>query len=284
MPERWPDAMTIVAGVDFGTASVRVSIMDSERGRLGFGTAPYPVLRRRDDADFATQRHEDHCRALEAAFAGRAGRCQHEWRGYRRAGHRHHRLHRGAGGREAAAAGRLLSVVRSPRLARSGRDHGQGTGTKAGGAGLVGRRLFLRMGLCQAAALAARQSGTARPLSYRRRTLRPDGRRRLCGITDPAADAALRLRHGPQMDVERLRWAACRRDAFLSSVDPLLAGVRARLDGRYRHIGRHRRRACRTEWARASGPAKPAFPFPWVRWTRIGMPSAPVASWAMWSM
>jgi L-ribulokinase len=60
--------MSIVAGIDFGTASVRVSIIHSERGRLGLGAAPYPVLRRRDDADFATQRHEDHCRALEAAF------------------------------------------------------------------------------------------------------------------------------------------------------------------------------------------------------------------------
>jgi L-ribulokinase len=60
--------MSIVAGVDFGTASVRVSIIDSERGRLGFGTAPYPVLRDRSDANFATQRHADHCTALEAAF------------------------------------------------------------------------------------------------------------------------------------------------------------------------------------------------------------------------
>jgi L-ribulokinase len=61
--------MTIVAGVDFGTASVRVSILDSARGRLGFGTASYPVARRREDADYATQKHEDHCRALETAFA-----------------------------------------------------------------------------------------------------------------------------------------------------------------------------------------------------------------------
>jgi L-ribulokinase len=60
--------MSIVAGVDFGTASVRVSIFDSERGRLGSGIGEYPVLRRRDDADFATQRHEDHCRALQIAF------------------------------------------------------------------------------------------------------------------------------------------------------------------------------------------------------------------------
>ena len=60
--------MTVVAGVDFGTASVRVSIVHSERGRLGAGIAQYPVLRRPDDPNFATQRHEDHCKALEIAF------------------------------------------------------------------------------------------------------------------------------------------------------------------------------------------------------------------------
>jgi len=61
--------MAIVAGVDFGTASVRVSLFEGERGRLGSGSAPYPTLRRRGEPDFATQRHEDHCRALEAAFS-----------------------------------------------------------------------------------------------------------------------------------------------------------------------------------------------------------------------
>jgi L-ribulokinase len=60
--------MTIVAGIDFGTASVRVSIVHSERGRLGAASAEYPVLRSREDADLATQRHDDHCRALERAF------------------------------------------------------------------------------------------------------------------------------------------------------------------------------------------------------------------------
>jgi L-ribulokinase len=60
--------MPIVAGVDFGTESVRVSIFDSDRGRLGLGTAPCPVLRNRDDPDFAAQRHEDHCGSLIVAF------------------------------------------------------------------------------------------------------------------------------------------------------------------------------------------------------------------------
>jgi L-ribulokinase len=59
--------MTIVAGVDFGTLSVRVSIMDSERGRLGTALAEYPLHRRREDPDYATQAHADQMRALAAA-------------------------------------------------------------------------------------------------------------------------------------------------------------------------------------------------------------------------
>ncbi len=60
--------MSIVAGVDFGTLSVRASIFDSTRGRLGGGTAEYALLRKKDDPDHATQSHADHMRALEAAM------------------------------------------------------------------------------------------------------------------------------------------------------------------------------------------------------------------------
>jgi L-ribulokinase len=59
--------MTIVAGVDFGTLSVRVSIMDSVRGRLGTAVAEYPLHRRREDPDFATQAHADQMSALVLA-------------------------------------------------------------------------------------------------------------------------------------------------------------------------------------------------------------------------
>src|SRR5689334_3707134 len=59
--------MSIVAGVDFGTLSVRVSIFDSERGRLGSGVAEYPLLRKKDDPDHATQSHTDHMNALALA-------------------------------------------------------------------------------------------------------------------------------------------------------------------------------------------------------------------------
>src|SRR5258707_7022546 len=71
--------MAIVAGVDFGTLNVRVSIVDSARGILASAISEYPLHRKKDDPDYATQSHDDHMRALvlatrqvvkEAAVAG----------------------------------------------------------------------------------------------------------------------------------------------------------------------------------------------------------------------
>ncbi len=59
--------MTIVAGVDFGTLSVRVSLLDSARGRLSTAVAEYPLHRKREDPDYATQAHADHMQALARA-------------------------------------------------------------------------------------------------------------------------------------------------------------------------------------------------------------------------
>jgi L-ribulokinase len=59
--------MSIVAGVDFGTLSVRVSIFDSIRGRLGAGVGEYPLHRKKEDPDHATQSHADHMTALAQA-------------------------------------------------------------------------------------------------------------------------------------------------------------------------------------------------------------------------
>ena len=65
--------MAIVAGVDFGTLSVRVTLLDSERGRLGTASAGYALHRKREDPDFATQSHEDQMKALVAGGARGAG-------------------------------------------------------------------------------------------------------------------------------------------------------------------------------------------------------------------
>jgi L-ribulokinase len=59
--------MAIVVGVDFGTLSVRTSIVDSERGMLGTAIAEYPLHRKREDPEFATQSHADHMNALVQA-------------------------------------------------------------------------------------------------------------------------------------------------------------------------------------------------------------------------
>jgi len=60
--------MAVVAGVDFGTLSVRVSIVDSERGLLESAIAEYPLHRKREDPEYATQSHDDHMRALASAM------------------------------------------------------------------------------------------------------------------------------------------------------------------------------------------------------------------------
>ena len=60
--------MAVVAGVDFGTLSVRVTLVDSEYGPIGTASASYPLHRRREDPDFATQSHADQMAALAAAM------------------------------------------------------------------------------------------------------------------------------------------------------------------------------------------------------------------------
>jgi L-ribulokinase len=60
--------MSVVAGVDFGTLSVRVSIVDSERGVVSSAISEYPLHRKRDDPEHATQSHTDHMQALVSAM------------------------------------------------------------------------------------------------------------------------------------------------------------------------------------------------------------------------
>ena len=63
--------MAIVAGVDFGTLSVRVTLFDSahtDKGGLATASANYPLKRKREDPDFATQSHDDQMNALVSAM------------------------------------------------------------------------------------------------------------------------------------------------------------------------------------------------------------------------
>jgi len=59
--------MSIVAGVDFGTLSVRVTLVDSKKGPIATASASYPLHRKREDPDYATQSHYDQMAALVKA-------------------------------------------------------------------------------------------------------------------------------------------------------------------------------------------------------------------------
>lgn len=60
--------MSIVAGVDFGTLSVRVSLFEKSEGRLGAGVAEYTLNRSAQDPNYATQSHQAQMDALVTAM------------------------------------------------------------------------------------------------------------------------------------------------------------------------------------------------------------------------
>ncbi|MGA9062272.1 MAG: ribulokinase [Terracidiphilus sp.] len=59
--------MAIVAGVDFGTLSVRVTLVDSKQGPIGTASASYPLHRLREDPNYSTQSHDEQMAALAMA-------------------------------------------------------------------------------------------------------------------------------------------------------------------------------------------------------------------------
>ena len=60
--------MSIVAGVDFGTLSVRIALFDKERGKLASASAEYPLKRSATNPDFAMQSHADQMDAMGRAM------------------------------------------------------------------------------------------------------------------------------------------------------------------------------------------------------------------------
>ena len=201
--------MSVVAGVDFGTLSVRVSLFDHKLGRLGAGAAEYPLHRKKEDPDHATQSHRDHMDALAAAT---------------------HKALLDAGVPGSAVEAIALDTTGSSVIPVDEQlqplddyylwcDHraweeaalitriANETGLEA--IDWSRRRLLVRVGLRQAAALAAPQSGQTPPFRHGAGALRHGGGRALRHHR-PRAGPAQRLRHGPQMDVESRRSAASR--------------------------------------------------------------------------
>ena len=223
--------MAIVAGVDFGTLSVRVTIVDTARGRLGSGFAEYPLHRRKDDPDFATQSHEDHMRALaEATHKALASA--------KISGDQVAALAIDTTGSSVIPVGANLEPLDEYYLWC---DH-----RAAGEAALItetARREKLEV-IDWCGGIYSSEWGFSKLLHWLRHN--PDKRNRLvtafehcdmvaavlCGITDPAKAPRSICAMG-----HKWMWNATLgglpSEKFLTDVDALLAGVRAKLNGQY---------------------------------------------------
>ena len=166
--------MAIVAGVDFGTLSVRVSIVDSERGLLATALAEYPLHRKREDPEYATQSHDDQMRALAAATREAVHKANIS-------SDRVEALAIDTTGSSVIPVGENLEPLDEyylwcdHRAGRSRGDHRCGDREASCGDSMVRRSVLLGVGFLEAAALAAAQSGEAIAIRYSVRALRHGG-------------------------------------------------------------------------------------------------------------
>lgn len=251
---------TIVAGVDFGTLSVRVSIVDSEKGRIGSGNADYPLHRKREDPDHATQSHADHMRALAEAT-----RAALQSAGIK--GDQVEALAIDTTGSSIVPVDSSLQPLDDYYLwcdHRSAREAALITDTA--------RRTHLEA-IDWCGGVYSSEWGFSKLLHWLRNN--PDKRGRmatalehcdmvaavLCGITDPACVPRSVCAMGHKWMWNGAEWNGLPSEEFLTTVDPLLAGVRAKIAaGNYRtsdHVAGH----LTAEWAEKLG-LKPGIPIP----------------------
>ena len=265
--------MAVVAGVDFGTLSVRVSIVDSEKGPIGSATADYPLTRKKDDPDHATQRHQDHMYALVKATrkaleaAGVAGKDVLA-------------IALDTTGSSVIPVDDQLQPLDDYYLWCDHRAKNEAAEITDAGPGrrprshrVVRRRVLLRMGLLQAAALAAQQSRTsaksmATALEHCDMVAAVLWRNHRC-----RRGRAEHLRHGPQMDVERRSRRPPRRRVPCQSRSGC-SPVFARSSADDTRTSDQIAGTLRTEWARETRPSRRASPFRSERSTRTGTRSA----------
>jgi L-ribulokinase len=242
--------MTVVAGVDFGTLSVRVTLLDSERGRLGTASAEYPLRRRRDDPDFATQSHADQMNALVAAT-----RAVLEQTGFD--GRKIAAIALDTTGSSVVPVDSGLQPLDDYYLWCDHRAHSEAQEITA----LAHSTGLEAIEWC--GGVYSHEWGFAKLLHWLRHN--PDKRARfasafehcdmvaatLCGVTDPrqAKRSVCAMGHKWMWNP---KWSGLPAEEFLVKVDPLLAGVREKLDGDYLtsdHVAGH----LSEKWAEAMG-------------------------------
>ena len=247
--------MAIVAGVDFGTLSVRVTLFDSSRadaqkGGIATASAGYPLKRKREDPDFATQSHQEQMDALVRAMREVLAKADV------------------AGAQVAAIA---LDTTGSSVVMVDARmqplddyylwcDH-RAKGEAQQITALAHREHLEAIEWC--GGVYSHEWGFAKLLHWLRHN--PEKRTQfasafehcdmvaatLCGITDPASVKRSVCAMGHKW-MWNPRWDGLPSQAFLSRVDPLLDGVREKLSGEY-HTSQTLAGHLAPEWAEKMG-------------------------------
>ena len=223
--------MSLVAGVDFGTLSVRVTLVHSQKGPIGTASAEYPLHRRREDPDFATQSHQDQMQALV-----RAMRAVLEKNGI--AGEGIAAIALDTTGSSVVAVGENLEPLDDYYLwcDHRAKSEAEEITTRAHAVGLEA--------LDWCGGVYSHEWGFAKLLHWLRHN--PDKRgsfvtalehcdmvaATLAGVTS-ASDVKRSVCAMGHKWLWNPRWGGFPPEEFLISVDPLLAGIRAKLDGKY---------------------------------------------------
>jgi len=223
--------VAIVAGVDFGTLSVRVTLLDSERGRRGTASAEYPLKRRREDPNFATQSHTDQMDALVKATLEVL-----ETTGVN--GDAVESIAIDTTGSSVIPVGENLEPLDDYYLWCDHRALEEARQITE----LAHREMFEGIDWC--GGVYSHEWGFAKLLHWLRHN--PDKRGKfvtamencdmvaatLCGITDPAQVKRSACAMGHKW-MWNPRWGGLPPQEFLSKLDPLLDGIRTKMDGEY---------------------------------------------------
>jgi L-ribulokinase len=223
--------MSIVAGVDFGTLSVRASIFEDTKGRLGSGVAEYALHRRKDDPNYATQSHDDQMGALALAMSRAISAAGVN-------GHDIAALALDTTGSSVIPLGEGLVPLHDYYLWCDHRSWGEAAEitARAHASGLPA--------IDWCGGVYSSEWGFSKLLHWLRHN--PDGRARfvtalencdmvaatLCGVTDPSKVMRSVCAMGHKWMWNR-SLGGLPDEEFLKSVDPLLAGIREKLGGTY---------------------------------------------------
>jgi L-ribulokinase len=247
-----------VAGVDFGTLSVRISIFDKLRGKLGSALAEYPLHSSPADQQLKTQSHDDQMSALTRAMREAIKVSGID-------GHEIKSIALDTTGSSVIPVGEGLVPLGEYYLWC---DH-----RAAGEAAEITRAAHAANfeGINWCGGVYSSEWGWSKLLHWLRHNpeLRPCFvtalehcdmvAATLCGVTNPAEVPRSICAMGHKW-LWNPRWGGLPPEEFLISIDPLLAGVREKITGHYAtsdkiagHLSAH--------WAKALGLA-PGIPIP----------------------